>query len=171
MSGTTSIDDLLKTGGGQDESMVDDILKELNSKNAANAQQVQIAQQQQQAQAMAQAQAQAQAQAAAQAQQEMNNHIQLQQKQLEELIAANQHKDKYIQEMNEAKQKIDVDSKNQLYQEFKPTIILFCIIIILNQPALNKLICNSIGIEENVIFAILKCFIICIIFFLINRFL
>ena len=170
---SSSIDDILKTGGGQDDSMVNDILQELNSKQA-NVQQVQIAQQQQQAQAQAQAMAHAQAQAQAQAaaaQQEMNNHIQLQQKQLEELIATNQHKDKYIQEMNEAKQKMDVDSKNQLYHEFKPTIILFCIIIILNQPALNKLVCNSIGIEENIIFAILKCFIICIIFFLINRFL
>ena len=171
MSGTTSIDDLLKTGGGQDESMVDDILKELNSKDAANSQQVQIAQQQAQAQAQAQAMAQAQAQAAAKAQQEMNNHIQLQQKQLEELIEANKNKDKYIQEINEVKQKMDINNKNQLYQEFKPTIILFCIIIILNQPSLNKLICNSIGIEENVVFAILKCFIICIVFFLINRFL
>ena len=31
MSGTTSIDDLLKTGSGQDESMVDDILDNIIS--------------------------------------------------------------------------------------------------------------------------------------------
>lgn len=102
--------------------------------------------------------------------QQMMHQIQQQQSQLQQLSNMNREKDLFIQQNiqnNEKKPELPVD----LLTEFKSTLIIFSILIIFNLPVLNKFITTSIGIEnDNTIFAILKTFIVCIIFFLINKF-
>ena len=162
-AGVTSIDDLLKGGSGnrQDTAIVDEILQEINTSKVVQGQQVQKQQQSEQ-EIMMRRQAQ---------QEQMRNEqmARVQQEQLQGLIQANQRKDKYIQDMQN-NQPDTSSSTADLLQEFKPTIIIFILISIFTLPALNKFVVSSIGIEENSIFSILKCFIICIIFFLINKF-
>lgn len=161
--GTTSIDDLLKSGGSvSDESMVDSILEEIN---ATKGQQVQKKMSDQEIM-----QRQAQAQAQSQAEQMRNQQLRIQQEQLESLVKQNQMKDKVIQDIQENNRSDTSSNTYDLLQEFKPTIIIFILISIFTLPVLNKFVITSIGIEENSIFSILKCFIICIIFFLINKF-
>ena len=161
--GTTSIDELLKSGGSvSDESMVDSILEEIN---ATKGQQVQKKMSDQEIM-----QRQAQAQAQAQAEQMRNQQLRIQQEQLESLVKQNQMKDKVIQDIQENNRSDTSSNTHDLLQEFKPTIIIFILISIFTLPVLNKFVVTSIGIEENSIFSILKCFIICIIFFLINKF-
>ena len=157
--GTTSIDQLLKSGGNvSDESMVDSILEEIN---ATKGQQVQKKISDQEIM---------QRQAQAQAEQMRNQQLRIQQEQLENLVKQNQMKDKVIQDIQKNNRPETSSNTHDLLQEFKPTIIIFILISIFTLPVLNKFVVTSIGIEENSIFSILKCFIICIIFFLINKF-
>ena len=98
--------------------------------------------------------------------------IEKQQSALEDLIYQNQHKDKLLQEMSN--QKINQnenknDNINLLY-EFKDSLIIFSLLIVLTQPIINNYIVKMLGIEYNTIYAILRTFIITIIFFLINKF-
>ena len=173
--GVTSIDDLLRNNGNSnggrttDTEVVDSILNELNSAQVVTQQQQQQAQAQAQEQAQAQSQAQAQ-QAQAHAQQQS---MMRQQEQLENLVRANQEKDQMLRELTSGKEGQDGQenvTQPTLLTEFKPTIISFILVLIFTLPILNKFICSSIGIEENTIFSILRTFIICILFFLINKF-
>ena len=159
--GVTSIDDILGGGGGNvsDSQAVDSILQEINSTKSDEM--VMRQQQAQHQQQVAQQQAAAQ-QAAAQQQ------IRLQQEQLQQLSKHVQMKDQENSIQNN--QSNTSSNTYDLFLEFKSTIIIFILISIFTLPALNKFVVNSIGIEENSIFSILKCFIICIIFFLINKF-
>jgi len=105
--------------------------------------------------------------------QQMMHQIQQQQSQLQQLSNMNREKDLFIQQniQNNDKKTDQPEQPVDLLTEFKSTLIIFSILIIFNLPVLNKFITTSIGIEnDNTIFAILKTFIICIIFFLINKF-
>ena len=164
---STSIDDLLKGQSGQNTSMddVDAILEELNnsSKNQPppSPPPQQIAppppvQQQQQPDPM------------------IIQQLQQQQHQLQQLSQMNREKDILLSNISKESKNITKNSNENvdLLTEFKPSLIIFVILIVLNLPILNNLVSKSIGIEnDNTIFAILKTFIICIIFFLINKFL
>ena len=164
---STSIDDLLKGGGNTGASMndVDAILEELN--NSSKNQQPppsppQIAppqqQQQQQPDPM------------------MMMQLQQQQQQLQQLSQMNREKDLLLSNMSKESKNMTKNSNENinvdLLTEFKPTLIIFVILIVLNLPILNNFVSKTIGIEnDNTIFAILKTFVMCIIFFLINKFL
>ena len=162
---STSIDDLLKgASGGTDMSEVDSILQELESKS----------QQQQQPPKQIQAPPQ-QVHSQSQPDPQIIAQLQAQQQQLQQLSMMNREKDLVIQKMQNnsgSSKNLDnsVEKSVDLLIEFKPTIILFSLVLILTLPVLNKFICKSIGIEENTIFSILRTFIIAIIFFLINKF-
>lgn len=159
---STSIDDLLKgASGGTDMSEVDSILQELEGRS----------QQQQQPPKQLQAPPQ---QVPSQPDPQIIAQLQHQQQQLEQLSMMNRQKDLVIQQIqnndNSDNSDNSVEKSVDLLTEFKPTIILFSLVLILTLPVLNKFICKSIGIEENTIFSILRTFIIAIIFFLINKF-
>ena len=94
--------------------------------------------------------------------------IEKQQSALENLIHQNQHKDKLLQEMSNQNENKN-DNINLLY-EFKDSLIIFSLLIVLTQPIINNYIVKMLGIEYNTIYAILRTFIITIIFFLINKF-
>ena len=160
---STSIDQLLAGEGGGNNSMsdVDAILNELNSK-----------QQQQQQQ-----QQQPPKQITGPPDVDMRNNQMMkqlaeQQEQLSQLSHMNREKDMFIQQ-NIQNQGKKIDNTNvDLLTEFKSTIILFIVVTIFTLPILNNLITKSLGIEnDNTIFAILKTFIMAIIFFLLNKFL
>jgi hypothetical protein len=95
-------------------------------------------------------------------------HIQLQHQQqaLDNLSRSNKEKDALLENINNEKN----NPQQDLFTEMKPSIIVFSIVVLLTLPALNKFLCNNLGIEENAIFSILKTFIITIIFFLLNKF-
>jgi len=163
-SGVTDIQELMRMGSNSnnsDISEVDSILAEIgNEKQQQQQLQVQQAQMQQQAQIQQQAQQQQ-----AQAQQRMMINRQ------EELERANMEKDRMLRQMA-TEQKIE-NTNNINYDilnEMKPTIIVFIVVMIMTLPVINKFMCNSMGIEENAIYSILRTFIICVIFFLINKF-
>ena len=154
---STSIDQLLAGEGGGNNSMseVDAILDELNSK-----QQPQVAKQ-----------------VTGSTDADMRNNQMMkqlaeQQEQLAQLSQMNREKDMFIQQ-NIQNQEKKLDNTNiDLLTEFKSTIILFIVVTIFTLPVLNNLITKSLGIEnDNTIFAILKTFIMAIIFFLLNKFL
>ena len=166
--GITSIDDLLKKGGGNrsNSDAIDSILEELNSSNN-----IQPSSQQPQHQIQLQQQQQQSGPTPEQIQnQQMHTQLMQQQAALENMARQNQEKDMILQNINQEKNKDEVASHSDLFNEFKPTLILFFIVSIFTLPVLNKTVCSSIGIEENTIFSFLKCFIICIIFFLLNKF-
>ena len=105
--------------------------------------------------------------------QQMMHQIQQQQSQLQQLSNMNREKDLFIQQniQNNEKKPEQSEQPVDLLTEFKSTLIIFSILIIFNLPVLNKFITTSIGIEnDNTIFSILKTFIVCIIFFLLNKF-
>ena len=56
-----------------------------------------------------------------------------------------------------------------LLDEFKSTIIFFCIFILINITQFNSLICGALSIENNNIFILLKAFIATVLFFFINK--
>lgn len=158
---STSIDDLLKgASGGTDMSEVDSILQELEGKK------------QQQPPKQLQPPPQ---QVPSQPDPQIIAQLQAQQQQLQELSMMNRQKDLVIQQLqnsdNSDNSDNSVEKSVDLLTEFKPTIILFSLVLVLTLPVLNKFVCKSIGIEENTIFSILRTFIIAIIFFLINKFL
>ena len=169
-SGVTDIQELMRQGvssNNSDLSEVDSILAEIG--NEKQQQQLQIQQQQQQQQQV-QIQAQQQ-QAQIQAQQQMMLNRQ------EELERANMEKDRMLRQIVSEKQDIEKTDNNNnnninsdILNEMKPTIIVFIVVLFLTLPFINKFICNSMGIEENAIYSILRTFIICVIFFLINKF-
>ena len=102
--------------------------------------------------------------------------LQQQQQQLQQLSQMNREKDLLLSNMSKESKNMTKNSNENinvdLLTEFKPTLIIFVILIVLNLPILNNLVSKTIGIEnDNTIFAILKTFVICIIFFLINKFL
>ena len=158
---STSIDDLLKgASGGTDMSEVDSILQELEGKK--------------QQQPPKQLQPPPPQQVPSQPDPQIIAQLQAQQQQLQQLSMMNREKDLAIQQLqnsdNSENSDNSVEKSVDLLTEFKPTIILFSLVLILTLPVLNKFICKSIGIEENTIFSILRTFIIAIIFFLINKF-
>ena len=159
---STSIEQLMNSNQGNGASMneVDAILEELNNKP----------QKQPSMQAPPNTQPKQITGPPSPQMQQMMHQIQQQQSQLQQLSNMNREKDLFIQQNiqnNEKKPEQPVD----LLTEFKSTLIIFSILIIFNLPVLNKFITTSIGIEnDNTIFAILKTFIVCIIFFLINKF-
>ena len=162
---STSIDDLLKGQSGQNASMddVDAILEELNN-SAKNQPPPQPPPQQIAPPPPSQQQPDPM----------MMQQLQHQQQQLQQLSQMNREKDILLSNMSKESKNITKNSNENvdLLTEFKPTLIIFVILIVLNLPILNNLVSKSIGIEnDNTIFAILKTFIICIIFFLINKFL
>jgi len=172
--GITGIDELLRlgtSGSDMDNSTVDSIMAEI-SQEKKNEELVQATQQQQQNN---QHHIQQQEQ-----HRQMNAHIQSQQLAIENLVKQNKYKDNILSQLknnnndnNDNNDKLDdkISTKYDLLSEFKPTLILFSIIIVLTLPVINNLICKSIGIEaDNTIFSILRCFIISVIFFLINKF-
>ena len=158
---STSIDDLLKgASGGTDMSEVDSILQELESKKPPPSPK--------------QLQPPPPQQVPSQPDPQIIAQLQAQQQQLQQLSMMNREKDLVIQKL-QSSDNLDnsdssVDKSVDLLTEFKPTIILFSLVLILTLPVLNKFICKSIGIEENTVFSILRTFIISIIFFLINKF-
>ena len=158
---STSIEQLMNSNPGNGASMneVDAILEELNNKPQQqpppNAQPKQITG------------------PPSPQMQQMMHQIQQQQSQLQQLSNMNREKDLFIQQniQNNDKKIDQPEQPVDLLTEFKSTLIIFSILIIFNLPVLNKFITISIGIEnDNTIFAILKTFIVCIIFFLINKF-
>ena len=168
--GTTNIEELLRSGTNtrSDNNMVDSILEEINtdkhnelvSNNNQQALEQKMMEQKMMEQKMIE--------------QKMmeRNMIEKQQSALENLIHQNQHKDKLLQEMsnqNENKNDNKNDNINLLY-EFKDSLIIFSLLIVLTQPIINNYIVKMLGIEYNTIYAILRTFIITIIFFLINKF-
>ena len=166
---STSIDQLLAGEGGGNNSMseVDAILNELNSK-----------QHQQQHQHQHQQQQQAPKQITGPSNADMRNNQMMkqlaeQQGQLAQLSQMNREKDMFIQQnIQNQEKKVDNTTSVDLLTEFKSTIILFIVVTIFTLPILNNLITKSLGIEnDNTIFAILKTFIMAIIFFLLNKFL
>ena len=163
----TSIDELLKKGGGSNEDniMVDSILQELNqtkseqSQKSSDNDEIRI-------QAMHSAQ-----------QQQMNEQLRVQQSQLQQLIQQNNMKDQVIEQMKNdfenninKESDISLSSSTDLWIEFKSTIFIFIVVLILTLPILNTFITTSIGIENNTIYTILRTFIISIIFFIMNKF-
>jgi len=170
-SGVTDIQELMRMGANSnnsDISEVDSILAEIGNEKQQQQQQLQVQQAQMQQQAQIQQQAQMQQHAhqqQAQAQQRMMINRQ------EELERANMEKDRMLRQMA-TEQKIE-NTNNINYDilnEMKPTIIVFIVVMIMTLPFINKFMCNSMGIEENAIYSILRTFIICVIFFLINKF-
>ena len=166
---STSIDQLLagEGGGNNSKSEVDAILNELNSK-----------QHQQQHQHQHQQQQQAPKQITGPSNADMRNNQMMkqlaeQQEQLAQLSHMNREKDLFIQQnIQNQDKKIDNTTSVDLLTEFKSTIILFIVVTIYTLPILNNLITKSLGIEnDNTIFAILKTFIMAIIFFVLNKFL
>lgn len=158
---STSIDDLIKNNSGGSTDDIDAILQELNQRpppQQASPKQIQAPPSQQ-----SQPDPQIIAQLNAQAQQ------------LQQLSQMNREKDILLSNMSKESKNIKNSNENvnvDLLTEFKPTLIIFVILIVLNLPILNNLVSKTIGIEnDNTIFAILKTFVICIIFFLINKFL
>jgi len=165
----TSIDELLKKGGGsnEDDNMVDSILQELNQTKSDQLQksgndEMRIQAMQNQA-----------------AQQQMNEQLRVQQSQLQQLIQQNNMKDQVIEQMknefennNNINKESEVSTSNtaDLWIEFKSTIFVFIVVLILTLPILNTFITTSIGIENNTIYTILRTFIISIIFFIMNKF-
>lgn len=164
--GGTSIEELMR-GGGQNSNMNDDddvinsILSEINSdkeqqmKNSMAHQQAQQHQLQQiEHQKMMQQQ---------QMQMERMKQEQMMQKQLE------------IERMREqsakadSKENINICENTNLLDEFKSSIIFFTIFMLLNLTQINNLICNSLSIENNNIFILLKTFVATVIFFFINK--
>ena len=108
----------------------------------------------------------------------MQIQLQQQQHQLNQLSQMNREKDLLLSNLSKESNNVTKNSNENenvnvdLLSEFKPTLIIFVILIVLNLPILNNLVSKTIGIEnDNTIFAILKTFVICIIFFLINKFL
>ena len=104
----------------------------------------------------------------------MMHQIQQQQQQLQQLSQMNREKDLLLSNISKESNNITKNSNENvdLLTEFKPTLIIFVILIVLNLPILNNFVSKTIGIEnDNTIFAILKTFVMCIIFFLINKFL
>ena len=158
MEGVTSIDDLIsqKQQGNTDESMVESILQEINSQRTQPPKQQVVSQ------------PSSQPQDPQQSQQIQQMHIQLQHQQqaLDNLSRSNKEKDALLENINNEKN----NPQQDLFTEMKPSIIVFSIVVLLTLPALNKFLCNNLGIEENAIFSILKTFIITIIFFLLNKF-
>lgn len=164
----TSIDELLKKGGGSNEedNMVDSILQELNQTKSDQLQK--SSNDEMRIQAM-------QNQAA---QQQMNEQLRVQQSQLQQLIQQNNMKDQVIEQMknefenNNINKESEVSTSNtaDLWIEFKSTIFVFIVVLILTLPILNTFITTSIGIENNTIYTILRTFIISIIFFIMNKF-
>jgi len=177
--GMTGIDELLRMGENSniDNSTVDSIMAEI-SQEKKNEELVQATQQQQQNNQNHIQQQQQQEQ-----HRQMNAHIQSQQLAIENLVKQNKYKDNILSQLknnnndnngnNDMDNKLDdkISTKYDLLSEFKPTLILFSIIIVLTLPVINTFICKSIGIEaDNTIFSILRCFIISVIFFLMNKF-
>jgi len=174
--GTTNIEELLRSGTNtrSDNNMVDSILEEINtdkhnelvSNNNQQALEQKMMQQKMMEQKMIEQKM------IEQKMMEERNMIEKQQSALENLIHQNQHKDKLLQEMsnqNENKNENKNDNMNLLY-EFKDSLIIFSLLIVLTQPIINNYIVKMLGIEYNTIYAILRTFIITIIFFLINKF-
>ena len=168
--GTTNIEELLRSGTNtrSDNNMVDSILEEINTEKhnelVSNNNQQALEQKMMEQKMMEQKMIE----------QKMmeRNMIEKQQSALENLIHQNQHKDKLLQEMsnqNENKNDNKNDNINLLY-EFKDSLIIFSLLIVLTQPIINNYIVKMLGIEYNTIYAILRTFIITIIFFLINKF-
>ena len=177
-SGVTDINEIMRQGinsKSDDISVVNDILSEISAEKQGqlqSGQQVTLQQQQQQQQ---QQQEMEQKQRMMIQQQAQKQHEQMiaQQNALEDLVKSNQQKDEILRQMSkENNNKIDnkTNISLDLLNEFKPTIVLFSIILVLTLPVINKFICTSIGIEENTIYSVLRCFIISVIFFLINKF-
>ena len=167
---STSIDDLLKGQGRTGASMddVDAILEELNNSSAKIQQQPPPPSQPQQIAPPPPPPPPIQ-----QPNPMIMQQLQQQQHQLEQLSQMNREKDILLTNMSKESKNITKNSNENvdLLTEFKPSLIIFVILIVLNLPILNNLVSKTIGIEnDNTIFAILKTFVICIIFFLINKF-
>lgn len=160
----TSIDELLKKGGGsnEDDNMVDSILQELNQTKSDQLQksgndEMRIQAMQNQAHL---------------------EQLRVQQSQLQQLIHENNTKNQIIEQMknefenNNINKESEVSTSNtaDLWIEFKSTIFVFIVVLILTLPILNTFITTSIGIENNTIYTILRTFIISIIFFIMNKF-
>ena len=173
--GITGIDELRRMGNSDiDNSTVDSIMAEI-SQEKKNEELIQTTALQQNNQHQLQQQQEQHRQ--------MNAHIQSQQLAIENLVKQNKYKDNILSQLknnnndnngnNDMDNKLDdkISTKYDLLSEFKPTLILFSIIIVLTLPVINTFICKSIGIEaDNTIFSILRCFIISVIFFLMNKF-
>ena len=178
--GTTNIEEILRSGTNtrSDNNMVDSILEEINtekhnelvSNNNQQALEQKMMQQKMMQQKMME-QKMMEQKIMEQKMMEERNMIEKQQSALENLIHQNQHKDKLLQEMsNQNENKNDKNDNINLLYEFKDSLIIFSLLIVLTQPIINNYIVKMLGIEYNTIYAILRTFIITIIFFLINKF-
>ena len=169
--GTTNIEELLRSGTNtrSDNNMVDSILEEINTEKhnelVSNNNQQALEQKMMQQKMMEQKMME---QKMIEQKMMERNMIEKQQSELENLIHQNQHKDKLLQEMSNQNENKN-DNINLLY-EFKDSLIIFSLLIVLTQPIINNYIVKMLGIEYNTIYAILRTFIITIIFFLINKF-
>ena len=168
MDNRTSIEELMRQGTNtvsQDDSMVDSILEEIqNNKQHQQMNSDQEKQQQIQEQKMRE--------------QKMMEQKMMEQKMMEQkMIEHNMMEQQRIMEQRESMTRNqDFEKPNDssstdipLLKEFTPTFIFLTIFILLNITQINGFICNSLSIDNNNIFILLKAFMGSILFFGLNK--
>ena len=183
--GGTSIEELMRSGmntSSEDSTIVDSILQEINQDKESQMKEKQAQQMisQQQMEAQQHQQQQQLAHQQMMKEQHMANQQMLREKMLQEQVM----KEKLMQQMQEqnsgrdsgrkSNEEDNYDSAMNLFGEFKSSLIFFFIFITMNIIQVNSFVCDTLKIDNNNIYVLLKGFIATIIFFfgtkIINKF-
>ena len=174
--GGTSIEELMRSGmntSSEDSTIVDSILQEINQDKESQMKEKQAQQMisQQQMEAQQHQQQQQLAHQQMMKEQQMANQQMLREKMLQEQVM----KEKLMQQMQEQNSGRDsgrkenevdnYDSAMNLFGEFKSSLIFFFIFITMNIIQVNTFVCDTLKIDNNNIYVLLKGFIATIIFF------
>jgi len=170
--GGTSIEELMRNSASSsdDDSVVNSILNEINQDKETQIKSQQDNQMMEQQKMLEHQHQQRQQQEMYEKQLMIQKQRQMEnQKMMEQRRIFEQNKLKAEQENLLEKADSENTNRNKLFNEFKSSLIFFIIFILLNITQINSFICNSLSIENNNIFIVLKGFIATIIFFFMDK--